>query len=82
MTASTTATHAAQAAIQTAAIPAPLPGIAQHLTALGLALVTTLAMLSAMTGLADGYRTEQQLAQAQAASAPVAAAQIRKAPRG
>lgn len=63
---------------------APVSRLAQHLAALGLAMVTTLTMLSAMTGLADGYRTEQQLAQAQpqAASQPVAAAQIRKAPRG
>lgn len=43
---------------------------AQHLAALGLAAVTTLAILSSMTGLAGGYRDAQMLALA--ASQPVA----------
>lgn len=51
-------------------------------SALALAAVTTLAVLSSLTGLADGYRTELLLAQAHAASQPVAAAVTRKAPRG
>lgn len=47
----------------------------QHLAALGLAAVMTLASLSSMLGLAEGYRNEQMLAHAQAASRPMAAAQ-------
>lgn len=52
-------------------IPQPLfAATAQHLASLGLAGVTTLAILSSMMGLAEGYRSEQMLALA--ASQPVA----------
>lgn len=72
------AASATQAA--TPATASAVTGLARHLAALGLASLMTLTVLSTMTGLADGYRAEQQLAQA--ASQPMAAAQARRAPRG
>lgn len=64
--------------------PQPLfAATAQHLASLGLAGVTTLAILSSMMGLAEGYRTEQMLALAASQplagiASPAAAAPARK----
>lgn len=48
--------------------------LSQRLAAVALAAATTLVSFSAMQGLADGYHAQQLLAQATAASQPVAAA--------
>ena len=49
---------------------APLSAPRHQLASLGLAVVTTLAVMLSMTGLADGYRQDALLAQAKTPAAP------------